>query len=743
MTGAPRNTMAAVLALACCAYGAAAGAQESVDHVGQYQSIEIEVPGVVGYENPFDPREVEVWATFRTPSGREVEVPGFYREPFERARDEAGREVLLARGAGAFAVRFAWGEVGECDYFLMVRDGAGVRTAGAGSFRVMPSDGAGYVRRSPDSPRYLQLDSGAPYFAIGQNMRWPGPAGTYDYDAWMGALAEHGGNYIRLWLVNEWNRLGLENRAGAGPGNGLGRYSQQAAWRIDYILDLAERLGIKVLMCIDSFNSLDAHGIYGNWHLSPYNAANGGPCEQPGDFFTNEEAKRLFRQRLRYLVARWGHSPAVLAWEFWNEVDIVSGYDSAAVAAWHAEMARYLRDLDPWDHLITTSFARTEGDPAVDGLPELDFVTSHNYGSRDVAETISRTSAEKAAAYGKPHYFGEFGTDWQGEQHVADPEGLHLHNGLWSAMLSGDAGTAMLWWWDSYIHPRNLYPRFAAVAAFAEGIDWPRENYRPTHIRAVRYAPGAEPRVYPSLTIQPTGESWEDDSPYNEPQEFAVRNDGSVARREVMSRILHGLVNHPEKHNPATFRVSYPRGGTFEVMVRGVSGHGGAALSILLDGREALAADFPDYRPDDTETLHDYDGVYAIDVPAGAHTIEVRNTGRDWFLVSYRLTNYITVPNLRVLGLANETSALVWVQNRESTWGHLAEEISPHPAGATEIEVAGLAPGEYEIEQWDTHAGAIARVTPYTCADGAVVITTPAGLTADVAYKVRRVGDRL
>ena len=42
---------------------------------------------------------------------------------------------------------------------------------------------------------------------------------------------------------------------------------------------------------------------------------------------------------------------------------------------------------------------------------------------------IRAYSRQKTQAYGKPHYFGEFGSDWQGEGNVSDPDGIHLHNG--------------------------------------------------------------------------------------------------------------------------------------------------------------------------------------------------------------------------------------------------------------------------------------------------------------------------
>lgn len=105
--------------------------------------------------------------------------------------------------------------------------------------------------------------------------------------------------------------------------------------------------------------------------------------------------------------------------------------------------------------------------------------------------------------------------------------------------------------------------------------------------------------------------------------------------------------------------------------VDGVSAQGGAKLIVTLDGKPALSLDFPSTDPDDPRIMHKYDKGYALDVPAGAHTITVENTGTDWCYATYRLTNYLTVPNLRVLALSNAHSTLVWVQNRDHTWANV------------------------------------------------------------------------
>jgi len=743
--------VAAVAALASCA-PTAAGVVQSAGSVGEYQKLELTIPPSADYCNPFDPAEVDIEAVFTTPSGRAVKVPGFYYQAFERSQDSDGNERLTAIGEGVFKVRFAWGEVGSYSYAVTLTDAQGKRAVGSGRFSVRSSANPGYVRQSREAPLCFQCERGASYFAIGENVCWPRERGTYDYDAWLPKLAENGGNYFRIWMANEWNPLALEAQSAApDDGRGLGRYDQKAAWRTDYLTELAEKLDLHVLTCIESFNTVASGIEYAAWDQSPYNVANGGPCQKPFEFFTRLEAQRLFKRRLRYIAARWGYSTSVFAWELWNEVDQATGYQSEQVADWHREMSVYLRASDPWAHPITTSFADTDGDKAVDKLTMLDFVQSHGYGMRDMAGAIADATRRKLDDYRKPHLFGEFGADVYGEENVSDPEGIHLHNGLWAGMLSGSAGTAMIWWWDSYVDPKDLYHHFRPVAAFAKGVDWVKENYQPATISDIRFLPGQEPEVYPPVVISPPVERWENGS-CNEPQTFQIGGDGTVSNWRRLSRVLHGTVNHPSWHNPATFQVDFARPGRFEVLVGRVSGHGGAGLSMSMDGKKVLITDFPDRDPG-TDDLHDYDGWYGTDVSPGAHTISVENTGADWCYISYRLTNYLRVPSLRVLALANATlrsseapslrstsarSALVWVQNKEHTWWNHKRKIEPPPIGSSQITLTGFEPGQYVIEQWDTYQGARVDSTSYSSTDGSVVITTPAGLVRDVAYKVSK-----
>ncbi|MCZ0212168.1 hypothetical protein OZK63_43170, partial [Streptomyces sp. UMAF16] len=54
------------------------------------------------------------------------------------------------------------------------------------------------------------------------------------------------------------------------------------------------------------------------WNNNPYNIANGGPCNNTWDFFSNSTAKNLFKNRMRYIIARYGYSNTIMSWELFN-----------------------------------------------------------------------------------------------------------------------------------------------------------------------------------------------------------------------------------------------------------------------------------------------------------------------------------------------------------------------------------------------------------------------------------------
>src|SRR6185503_2958117 len=110
----------------------------------------------------------------------------------------------------------------------------------------------------------------------------------------------------------------------------------------------------------------DAGGGTKYWPQNPYNVTNGGPCNVANDFFTNPTAQWLYQKRLRYLIARYGYSQNLLAWELINEIDNnYSFLNSTDVAAWHGVMGGWLHTNDVFGHLVTTSLTGQSDRPEI------------------------------------------------------------------------------------------------------------------------------------------------------------------------------------------------------------------------------------------------------------------------------------------------------------------------------------------------------------------------------------------
>jgi hypothetical protein len=684
------------------------------------------------FANPFDPAEIELNGLLTTPKGKRLVVPGFYTRTYSR-RLQGDQEQLTPRGKPGWRLRVCATEPGEYKLVAVARDRTGKQVSAAPvTFTARASSKPGIIRRDPENDRYFVFDNGSAYVPIGANVCWGGGGGTFSYDRWFARYGGAGCNYSRLWLGPTWTTFGID-------GQGIGKIDLANAWRLDYVLNLAEKHGLYLMLCMDSYNVLryGRDGAHPFWEQTPHNAANGGPLREPGEFWTNTEMLRQYRNRLRYLVARYGAHANVMAWEFWNEVDIVSpaAWDEARVTSWHAQMARYLRGLDPYDHLITTSFSGSGGRAGIDRLPELDFVQTHTYGARDVTDEVLTQQTAKAG-YGKPHYVGECGL---GDNEGIDKTGINLHNALWSGVFSGGAGTAMLWWWDNHIDPNNLYTQFAPLTRFLREIDPVARGLQPMDTK-LRYSAPPRTPLLSDLELPAKERSWQASSA-NQPTTVWIQDGGRVRIETTLSGLLHGAKNHPALHNPVTLHLDLPRPTQLVVQVSGVSGYGGGHLTGRRNGELVLDKEMPD--PDgsaDTETLHQYDGAYSIAVPAGPQTVVVDNVGTDWMNVGYVLKDgkAATEPALRVLALAAADSAIAWVQNPQHEWYRvLVEKQAPRPVPPSLLQFPGLSEGRYTVTLWDTYRGSVIQRLPLETHNGSLTIPIPA-VSQDLAVKVVR-----
>lgn len=437
-----------------------------VDTVGLYGKFEVAIQIDADFNNPYDPTDIRLDGRFTAPSGQTVTVPGFYYQDFE----EGANGRLTPTGDWSWRVRFTPTETGEWHYRILATTLSGTVRSADNVFTVTESDSPGFVRVDPRNSRYFVFDDGTPYFPVGENIGWGGGDPVGDYTRWFDALHAANGNFARVWMAPwgfsvEW----LDT--------GLGNYDrrQGQAYQLDRVFDLAAERDIYIML------SLLNHGQFSEttnpqWNENPYNAANGGPLQSPGEFATNSEALRLWNQRLRYIAARWGYSPNIMAWEWWNEIIWTPLAQTDLLVPWIERSAAYLRSLDPYHHLITHS-GSILSDSAVWSLDSLSFTQDHKYGLDNLPLTFSQLIPKWLAQYpDKPFLMGEFGL---GSPLDIDTWGVEVHLGLWSAPMSGAAGTAMTWWWDNYVDPLDLYYHFAGVAAFFQGEDMAARHWQP------------------------------------------------------------------------------------------------------------------------------------------------------------------------------------------------------------------------------------------------------------------------
>ena len=290
------------------------------------------------------------------------------------------------------------------------------------------------------------------------------------YGEWLDEFTQNGGNTIRVWMA-AWS-FGIEWKD-----TGLGDYDQRQyeAWQLDQLFRLADEHGVKVILVLVN------HGPFSTttnseWDDNPYNSALGGPLSTPEQFVSDPLAKAYFQRRLGYIVDRWGYSPDLLAWEWWNEVNLTSITDQELIP-WLKEMSAYLHQRDVNHHLTTNSFAM-RSKSVLWQMPELDIAQEHEYSSQinvldhDLASRIAQDFQSFAKSMpAKPILLGEFGYSARNYGDDIEPTGIHLHNGLWATTFSGYAGTGMYWWWDIYIDANNLWHQFKGLSQFLSGVD--------------------------------------------------------------------------------------------------------------------------------------------------------------------------------------------------------------------------------------------------------------------------------
>lgn len=638
-----------------------------------------------------DPWAREIWAEVVTPAHGTVRLPAYYL------------------GDGKFAVRARADEPGE--YRLgQVSEGAAltVKPVTPASVAVQTPERLPAVRIAGPAPGMFVKSTGEPYVPIGSNLAWSQGDPVPWYQNALKHFGAAGLNWSRIWMCH-WGGLNLDWRAEDGRTSPpIGQIDPEVAGRWDRIVAAAEDDGVYFQMVLQHHGQWVSRGANTNWAQNPWNAANpGGFLQKASDFFTSSRALELTRRKYRYIVARWGYSPAILAWELFNEVHWTDALaidgNVAAVAKWHTAMAEYIRSLDTYHHLVTTSTEEL-GSPI---YAALDYYQPHLYSTNMLA-AVRRFDLDPAKL-DKPVFYGEMGDDHM----VLTPEQadsvVELPPIVWASLTGEGRYPAQVW--DGWrLLARNRVEELGAVARFLRETKLAeREGLQPFSA-VVKDAP-----MVPYV-IEP-GEAWKKRGAV----ELTVPMDGrQTPELALMPQVIVGAAHSMAEGfvGRVTLRVDSPRPAIARLLIAD-GGAGSAAARVQVDGVTAGEDRWPAL-PKGGKNPARRPKEIVFSVSAGPHTLVVDNPGGEDIIELKGLDLGLQTPVLATQGRRGERFIMLWVWNRQGVYALK----DPAPARGT-VVLDDVPAGAWTVTWWDTSKGVPAETRRVEHKGGALELATP------------------
>ena len=435
-----------------------------------------------------------------------IKRPAFRYRPFRNGDlDTPFVAEFIPTGPETLRVRHVFRTPGAHTLALTAADEA--EPVWRGTLTIAPStEPAGPITISPTNPNLLAFSDGTPVILIGCNIAWGHrPNRIADMKRHFADLAAAGGNHVRIWCAS-W--------CGQIDGERPGEIRLEQAWQLDQILAAARHHKLFVTLVLDNHHDL-THG-----KMSPYGTT---PRERIETFFDPQLAEG-YRQRIAYLMARYGADDSIAAWELFNEIDLAfmdqpfskELPDPATTsAAWANAAGHYILDNDPDQRLITISLSR-EVWPDLFAQPAIDLVQVHRYvpsyglqqtGYHDAVDLLDE-AMDPYRDIGKPMLASEVGHHGNEEINPGnrvDKEGIVLWQQAWSGLLLGGYGSGMNWWWDNYITSQDLWHLYTPLAKVVAEIDWhdgmlqPMQPNRGSSLRILGWRSPDQALVWPQI----------------------------------------------------------------------------------------------------------------------------------------------------------------------------------------------------------------------------------------------------
>jgi hypothetical protein len=650
-----------------------------------------------------NPYARELWAEVTTPAGQKLTLPAYYAD------------------GGLYAVRVRPDELGTYRFGNVSETTMGIHATELVVSLVSPREVQNTARtrlpailRDPKDPRRFMRSDGHLFVPVGANLAWAPDDQPNRLNYYLGALPafSHANlNWMRVWMAH-WSGLNLDwLPKDMGPSPKPGYFDERVAETWDQLLAAAEENGVYVQIVLQ-YHGQFSSTVNSDWAGNPWNASNpGGFLKSPADFFTDPNAQVFSLVKYRYIIARWGWSPAVFAWELFNEVhwtDTFKQGREADVARWHDEMATFIRSVDIYGHLVTTSTENLRS-PI---YSKMDYFQPHLYAANLIAG--SRSYDPPCDALDRPVFYGEVGDDHEPLSPDVKKAGLNTVPPVWASIMGQGAIAAQPWNGWQLLEQKRL-DQIGAV-------------YRFLVLNRVQAQAGLQPfsAVVECSERAPlkilAGQVWQ----RRAAPDFAYPVDGSepVEAANVPAILVGSAASvadgFPER---ATYHLDLPAQTTLHARV-GHIGNGVAGLRVSVDGH--------------IEATHRWDGNAGVPDPAelavavaqGQHTLVLENPGPEWIEVP-EIDLGIEVPALALIGRRNDRFIEAWIWNRKNLYA-----ISPSTAAAGTVDLDNVPAGSWKVTWWDTlkgvqsasqviehRGGALKLPTPPIMRDAAVVLS--------------------
>lgn len=501
------------------------------------------------YANPFE--EVTLAMTLTAPSGATIAVPGFYYD------------------ADTWKVRFAPREVGTYAFTYRLDDANGTQVELQGSLEVGGSADRGFLRPHPTNPhRYVYegdgglfagvgvstcvRDSVAPAFPTVQEPKgWcidkyradDAEACGKTWPAWSSVYIDETAVDLFRWTVNNcsyplWVQLATD---GGTPNNVY--HLEWGKWGDRMVRDLRRR-GVRIVLDPVGFGWQNA--AQGRTFCGPNfdedctawicGADRDRPCTDQNAALVDPNDVAALERYYTYIVARYGAYVDVI--ELINEYH----FDDGVLG----QLAEHVKRVDPYDHPVTTSWARPDH-------PSIDLSTPHVYqrsNGFDVDRTLLSAVVDgnydvepfAKASHGKPIIVGElgepFGPDESADFEVRTRLGTRVK--LWTGFFNEVSGIP----WESSL----------SGAQFLGGVVFLSPELRADYRALSRFTDDvdADVRIAPLASLDANGEP--------------VRVYTLRGAARVYGYLFHGVADpaRPQTVDGLAVAVDVPRAGTLE-----------------------------------------------------------------------------------------------------------------------------------------------------------------------------------